>query len=499
MGQRPLQRWVSSINRVLPSGEKAEPRGKVEIAMLPPAARQPEARQPPKQARLSGAFAPQQHAPQQRQAQPVQQQAQQQRKAASPQPPPMSALAMPVPGNPLKIRLKITNRGGGSREGSADRVSPPAAAAAATHLLQSVRQLGGGSAPLLSPIPSGWADVVSTSGTQAPAPAAAPPAAGAPPRRESAAPEERQAVAAAPPGPTVQQEARRGSVGGSAAALTQQQSLPDAAARTAAAAAAPAAATGAKRPAAAPASEGAGGTAKRPKAAAVPEPAPLHCGTPSSPRDGNAPQSAPESVDVQMQEPPGSGASHPLARGHSSSMAAAVQQAQAQQRAAQAQQHAAQQRLRSRTPDATAAPAPAAGAPAWAAEALASRSDGSRLGGVAALLPEAVALAGGSGELPAPKMVSALQEEGKKLKKFAEKKTREGRPTHVSSMFLCQVGRVMERGGRRVASRGLQMSARMLAFWWAELLHRAAPACVPLTCVSPTCLLFRACRAASSS
>lgn len=31
-----------------------------------------------------------------------------------------------------------------------------------------------------------------------------------------------------------------------------------------------------------------------------------------------------------------------------------------------------------------------------------------------------------------------LQEEGKKLKKFAEKKMRDGRPTHVSSMFLCQ-------------------------------------------------------------
>ena len=32
-----------------------------------------------------------------------------------------------------------------------------------------------------------------------------------------------------------------------------------------------------------------------------------------------------------------------------------------------------------------------------------------------------------------------LQEEGKKLKKFAEKRMKDGRPTHISSMFLCQV------------------------------------------------------------
>ena len=33
----------------------------------------------------------------------------------------------------------------------------------------------------------------------------------------------------------------------------------------------------------------------------------------------------------------------------------------------------------------------------------------------------------------------SLQEEGKKLKKFAEKRMKDGRPTHISSMFLCQV------------------------------------------------------------
>jgi hypothetical protein len=38
--------------------------------------------------------------------------------------------------------------------------------------------------------------------------------------------------------------------------------------------------------------------------------------------------------------------------------------------------------------------------------------------------------------------------EGKKLKKFAEKKMRDGRPTHVSSMFLCQVGGAGWLGGR---------------------------------------------------
>ena len=36
-------------------------------------------------------------------------------------------------------------------------------------------------------------------------------------------------------------------------------------------------------------------------------------------------------------------------------------------------------------------------------------------------------------------MLCCLQEEGKKLKKFAEKRMKDGRPTHVSSMFLCQV------------------------------------------------------------
>jgi hypothetical protein len=34
---------------------------------------------------------------------------------------------------------------------------------------------------------------------------------------------------------------------------------------------------------------------------------------------------------------------------------------------------------------------------------------------------------------------SVVQKEGKKLKTFAEKRMKDGKPTHVSSMFLCQV------------------------------------------------------------
>lgn len=43
-------------------------------------------------------------------------------------------------------------------------------------------------------------------------------------------------------------------------------------------------------------------------------------------------------------------------------------------------------------------------------------------------------------------LLSCPQKEGKKLKKFAEKRMKDGKPTHVSSMFLCQVSVEGRRG-----------------------------------------------------
>lgn len=52
---------------------------------------------------------------------------------------------------------------------------------------------------------------------------------------------------------------------------------------------------------------------------------------------------------------------------------------------------------------------------------------------------------------PSAHLLSSLQEEGKKLKKFAEKRMKEGRPTHISSMFLCQVSTCTRAPARTLA------------------------------------------------
>ncbi|KAL4424297.1 hypothetical protein ABPG75_001598 [Micractinium tetrahymenae] len=484
---RPLQRWVSNIGRLVPAGVQIEPR-KLEIEMPPPVRR----------AAGAAAPAPQQRVPQQQQQQCRQQQAEQpaakhprlsgrfasegapaEQQQAAAQPPlaPQPAAqpiahAAPVPGNPLKIRLKFA-RGSSVPRGSPDK---PLSAEAAAALVQSARQLGAGLQPPLSPIPAGWAEVVACASPpqSSPAGAAAPAAvalggsgrSGAPSPFESVSAEEFGQIASGGRPPSsgaaaaaAPAEAPAGSLGPAAEPARQlaQQAGPHEEAQQRRQPSPPAAAAGVKRPAAAPAPIGAapeapGPAPKRQKpsaAAAVAEAAsPGIVDTPTALPDGSAMLSA-AATD----------GSHPFVQAQSTNAgtmpaAAAQQQPPApafkRERRERSSTPAAEQqppapafkrerRERSSTPAAEQQPQQPQqqAVPPWAAEALAGRSDESRLGVVAALLPPTLQQAAG-GELPGSRMVQSLQEEGKKLKKFAEKKMRDGQPTHVSSMFLCQ-------------------------------------------------------------
>lgn len=534
----------------MPAGVQIEPR-KLEIGM-PPSARRAAAGAPSvPQPRPQQPAPHPQHPPQQHQQQRAEQPATQRPPAGglpavaeappeqpAPAPEPI-ARAAPVPGNPLKIRLKFA-RGSSVPRGSPDKPISPEAAAA---LVQSARQLGAGLHPPLSPIPAGWAQVVSCatppptaqggagSGAISPfetvsaeefgqlaagsAGAAAPVAGGAPtvpagPTQEPAGQLPQQAglpaqpASDAAPGRSEPQREQQPTQ-----SQQQQQQQQESERRQGAhprQPSPPAAAAGAKRPTppvqpSDSAAQGPGPAVKRrksPAAAGAPEPAaasdalaaasPVVTDTPAGvlPEGSVAPGTGPR------------GGSHPLARPLNNSTAAAPAAAQHQPAA-----HAAvpEPRGRSATPTGEQRPSAAEpqqpqqqAVPQWAAEALAGRSDDSRLGVVAALLPPALQQAAG-GELPGSRMVQSLQvsthagpawagptqaatcnasvhafqdgclcalrafqaglpggcpvlwltnlhglvqEEGKKLKKFAEKKMRDGRPTHVSSMFLCQ-------------------------------------------------------------
>ncbi|KAL4442684.1 hypothetical protein ABPG77_006678 [Micractinium sp. CCAP 211/92] len=490
----PLQRWVSNIGRIMPAGVQIEPR-KLEIGMPPPARRaaagapsvpQPRPQQPPPHP---------QHPPQQHQQQRAEQPASQRPHAGglsavaeappeqpAPAPEPI-ARAAPVPGNPLKIRLKFA-RGSSVPRGSPDKPISPEAAAA---LVQSARQLGAGLHPPLSPIPAGWAHVVSCAtppptaqggaagaggGAISPfetvsaeefgqlasgsAEAAAPAAGGAltvpaGPAQEPAGQLPQQAglpaqpASDAAPGRSEPQREQQ------AAQPQQQQQQQESERRQGAHTrqpSPPAAAAGAKRPTppAQPsnsAAQGPGPAVKRrksPAAAGAPEPAAAAGAlAAASPAVTDTPGVLPEGSVAPSTGP--TGGSHPLARLLNNNTAAVPAAAQQQPAA-----HAAvsEHRRCSATPTGEQRPSAAEpqqpqqqAVPQWAAEALAGRSDDSRLGVVAALLPPALQQAAG-GELSGSRMVQSLQEEGKKLKKFAEKKMRDGRPTHVSSMFLCQ-------------------------------------------------------------
>ena len=345
-----------------------------------------------------------------------QQQQQQQRGGSAVQPargspaaePPGQVAAAVVPGT-LKVRLKISKR-----EGSVERRSSPATAAS-QQVLQTVRQLG--TNPLLSPLPAGWADMVRSS-----------------PPRHAAPLQQQQQQAASPPVPMAVLSPPSGKAAPSAVSLFgaapadgfEHMVCEDGEQAAAAGQLQPTPLGSAAHPearqtqqrqrsrSATPAADDAGQGTKRPTAAAA---------APAGGKQADvrpAKRQRPASGTAAI--PGGSSDSHVLACGPSSDVGTAT--AQQQQRRTMQQQHS----------QASAVPA------ATAAEAEAGRADGSRLGMVAALLPALLEPAAAGSALPSSSMVQSLQEEGKKLKKFAEKKMKDGKATHVSSMFLCQVG-----------------------------------------------------------
>jgi hypothetical protein len=88
---------------------------------------------------------------------------------------------------------------------------------------------------------------------------------------------------------------------------------------------------------------------------------------------------------------------------------------------------------------------------------------GGGLAHLASLLPAVLegTGSGGTGGTGAGPTVQELQKEGKTLKKFAEKRMKDGKPTHVSSMFLCQVRR-----GRQVSPRRALVSPAVNQWLW---------------------------------
>lgn len=458
-GQRPLQRFVSSLGRCLPAGVHLE-RQPLNI-QLPSAAAQQQS-QAHQQQQQPQARQPQQPLPRQPQQAARQQQQQQRalpprsvmqnpqvagrasspkppRDSQSPQPPQQQRVSGPaaqvVPGQPLKLRLKFSKR-----EGSVERRVSPAIVAGPSQqqLLQSVRQLG--TAPLLSPLPAGWAEVVRSSPPPSvPAQAAATqqlqqlahqqeaaaiPSAptavaaaavvplldgrrssGVPSPFESVSAEEyeemvsggsgKQAAAQQQPtpfasvtGPEAVAAQAPGQAQQQAQQKEQQQAQPQQAAQQQRMRCSPdvldaAADGGAKRPAgAAPAAPAAPSAGAAPAALEAAPP-------PKRPRPAGG-SAAPSAVIAARQ-----GASQPVAAAAAGSH---VPAAETQQRKKQRQEES---RPRQRTPPLPPAPS----APA----APVSRSDGTSLGEAAALLPAALDLGAGNSSLPGSNMVQPLQ------------------------------------------------------------------------------------------
>ncbi|PRW61367.1 hypothetical protein C2E21_0063 [Chlorella sorokiniana] len=433
-GQRPLQRFVSGIGRCLPTGVQLEvrhislqqpPAGAQQQpadAMPPPAPRAVAQQQPWEEPVLgwldfNAGRQPQQAAQQARQQQepPQQQQQQQQQQRAAPvppvrrpSPPVQVAAAEPVPGT-LRIKLKL------KRESSTE---PRSQSPLDPALLQSVRQLGT-TAPV-SPIPDSWRSLARSSPPTAPPPQQA--------RQQGAAAAPAPAAAAVGPPPTavvlspasgsdpssavspfesvsVEEFAQRVSGDG----LKQQQEATPFGSVTGPEAVAAAVPPQAQQPQAqqqqqrrrkeasppaAPPAASAGAGTKRPASATAPAAAAAQ-GVPQ-PAKRRRPESEPA-------KPPAAAAPH----SRPSSAQAAAGPGQEQQQQQQGQQQ------------------PASG------------GDDTQLGTLAGLLPGVLEPAAASA-VPRSGDVQKLQEEGKKLKKFAEKRMKDGRPTHISSMFLCQ-------------------------------------------------------------
>lgn len=457
--QRPLQRFVSGIGRCLPTGVQLEvrhinlrqptaaPQQQQQEAMPPPAPRcapQQQQQQPREEPVLgwldfnAGRQPQPQHASQQQQQQPARQQQQQQQARQQapappvrrPSPPVQVATAEPVPGT-LRIKLKL------KRESSAE---PRSRSPLDPVLLQSVRQLGT-NAPV-SPIPDAWRNLARSSppaaapqqgAVAAPAPAAV--AAGPPPTAVVLSPtsgsdpssaispfetvsveefvqrvsgdgrqqqQQQQHPEATPfgsvTGPEVVAAAMPSHAQASQAQQRQKQPQPQRRRKEASPPAEPAAApaAGTRRPASAAAPAGDAAAPAAPAAAAA---AAAQGASPPAKRqraEGTAPAKASQVA----------GSAAPQNRPTSAQAAAGPSREQ------QAQQQQAQQQ-------------PANG------------GDDTQLGALAALLPGVLEPAAATA-MPRSGDVQKLQEEGKKLKKFAEKRMKDGRPTHISSMFLCQ-------------------------------------------------------------